>query len=774
MVRIIGVSLLLLSGIIIAAFSWHMEFYGIPAKIIVLTLFFTGLTLLITECMFHLYAVVRRFSVTDVFGIFKFERIRFLGLCIISFVAFPLFFVVSVTNEHTLNYAMIITFLGFTLMTIGERQLYVAISTKGVDKKRDKGHFAILKDEMFLSIVYIDIVNAYISDMKNLLDEQVLISLVNEFLDNHPAFGDLCRFEDLELKISMSDSDIISYTESFFKDITNSFSEIMEDIFYIHGQATSEKTAIETIEAIYHRVKDEYGNPALITEIVRYLPKGALEKEKLSVVDREILEEIVQQRTTELSAAFLKAKQSIEEKNVVEAIVDPLIVIGPDGQINSVNKAFEDAFGYTSNNLVGQNLMKTDFVKSMDKNEKDILHSIIIDARIDGKSDTVELSTKNRNDKIVHMSLTANTLSWDDKDFGAVLVFRDISKLKKRDKELKILDYAIERSINAIALLDVDYDIIYVNSSFFRMIGYDGSGELLYKSFMDMLSNEQSSVHNLETYFKGEGWMGEVKLKQKNGESIDALMVATTVKDDSEEPMAYMISLVDITPKKMVEQWNTFLHSLLVHDVGNKLQIVQGYQELMLEAGMDDNNKYMAKKSLESLHSASRLIEKVRMLRQAESEFGKGSINPFFILNEVLKTIEDRAKYAGIEIERNYKEKDDKVRSDSRGGTLIESIFSNILDNSIKHSDCSKISIDCRYEDDFIVFSIEDDGKGIPEDIIHESNYAKTPIDRSNTLGLRLAQGLAESLDGHIKIMESKLKGTHIDVYLRKTKTDKF
>lgn len=60
-------------------------------------------------------------------------------------------------------------------------------------------------------------------------------------------------------------------------------------------------------------------------------------------------------------------------------------------------------------------------------------------------------------------------------------VVRDITERERAEAEMRIRDSAIASSLNAIALADLEGNLIYVNHSFLKLWGYDNDREVLGK-----------------------------------------------------------------------------------------------------------------------------------------------------------------------------------------------------------------------------------------------------------------------------------------------------
>ncbi len=763
-----GILLLLYSGLTDVFFSDN-SFFNIRTEYIILSLFITGILLLIIEFFFYWHTLKKRFGNYDnieILRLFRCEWLHIAGLCLLILGGLPVLTIFILYGSYYSLPVLISTLFGFVIMTIGERQMDRMINLKIPQKMTDKKHIVILRDELLALNVCVDMTNYYIDSLRPLGIERELGMMISNRIRKDPTLSVLCTLGN-DCKLYKRDlPDKINGLGS--QKIIDAFIGMIKTIMNFHGDLVSLHASRYTLENVFRMTRNEYGNPSIFIDLLLALPKGVLEEEKLSVLSQDVLESKVKQRTAYLSQAFLRAKEAIEEKiAIVNAMVDPLIVIGSDHVVKMVNPAFESVFGYPLKDLSDCKLERSNWVSAMDERTRNTLNDVIITALTEGEAGPVELFVPEKNGKMVPVTLTSSVISFEDGEHDVILVFRDISKLKKREKELKLLDHAIESSINAITVVDMENDILYVNQAFLDMFGYDNHRDALNTSFGELVIIDDEFTDALsDIILDPEGWMGEMRCRRRDGEMFDALMVTTLVEDTDGESMAYMVSLLDISDKKAAEAWKNFLHSLLIHDIGNKLQIIQGYIELMLEEGLDEEMENMALKEQESVSGAVGLIKRVQMLSQAETEMGEGSINPYFLLKETINAYKARAAESGIELVTGELEGDIKVRSDSQGGTLIESIFSNLIDNTIKHADCSKIRITSREYTDYVVITIEDDGTGLENDVIQELTRSRTYLDINKNVGLHLSMVSVESIGGHIDISESDLGGVRFDIYL--------
>lgn len=220
----------------------------------------------------------------------------------------------------------------------------------------------------------------------------------------------------------------------------------------------------------------------------------------------------------------------------------------------------------------------------------------------------------------------------------------------------------------------------------------------------------------------------------------------------------------DITKVKESAERQEFLHSLLRHDLKNKVQIAKGYLKLLEDADMSEEYKGMLNKTMKAIDDSTDLIEKVRTLQKAEEESEIQEFNAGSMVKRAIDKYEPFTSDLGVKIDS------EEFECKIRGGPLLEELFANLIENSIQHSECERIDISARENEDECIVTVEDDGKGIPDDIrdrIFEEGFKKGKGAGSG-LGLSLVKEIAESYGGNIELKESELGGARFDVHLKK------
>jgi len=179
---------------------------------------------------------------------------------------------------------------------------------------------------------------------------------------------------------------------------------------------------------------------------------------------------------------------------------------------------------------------------------------------------------------------------------------------------------------------------------------------------------------------------------------------------------------------------------------------------------LPNEGEWYLEKAAEVTQDGIDLIEKVRKLREVGEEEELKQVAVDKVIKNIISEVEGKAEEKGIEIQ--YECIDCKVS----GGSLLEELFSNLMENSIIHSGCSEIKISSRETEEECIVTIEDDGKGITDEEkekIFERGY-KEGESAGSGLGMYLVKEIVQSYDGSVEVKDSDLGGVRFDVHLRK------
>jgi len=259
----------------------------------------------------------------------------------------------------------------------------------------------------------------------------------------------------------------------------------------------------------------------------------------LDVMNRQLHEEIVTRQQKELELHKFKS--------IIDSTDDAIISKSLTGIIESWNYGAEKLFGYAAQEALGcsiQMLIPTEYLGE----ESEIM------ARVSrGESvEQYEIVRRHREGRLIQVSITVSPILDDQgKVIGASQIFRDITKRKQAESDLRIAATAFETR-ESLMITDANHVIIRVNQAFTDDTGYTAE-EVLGQS-PSML---KSGRHDAEFYkvmwalVRSTGkWQGEVWDKRKNGEIYPKWLTISSVKGPDGIITHYVGSHTDITEKK--------------------------------------------------------------------------------------------------------------------------------------------------------------------------------------------------------------------------------
>lgn len=340
---------------------------------------------------------------------------------------------------------------------------------------------------------------------------------------------------------------------------------------------------------------------------------------------------------------------------------------------------------------------------------------------------------------------------------------------------MEVGEKVLEVAPDPIVVIDGKGKIEEVNEAFYEKTGYEekeiegkGIEELPVLSDEDkkkvlqgyeMRMADQDIPEKLEFPYS-------IEYKTKDGEKRYAELNAKILKKEDKSKGSVAI-LRDITHAKKEEERREFLHSLLSHDVRNTISVTEGYLQLMEEAAEgydlpDEIRKYLDKARKGTKKGLDKVQKVGRLSKVGEEELRPRDLNQ--VIENIIDKQRDLASEYNIEIEDEYDS------YEVIAGGLLGDMFSNLIENSIKHSEGDRIRISTEEYEDEVGTCIEDDGKGIPDEEkgrIFERGYSKGKSGGSG-LGMYFVKELVNEYQGSIDLTDSDLGGAKFDIRLKK------
>jgi len=345
----------------------------------------------------------------------------------------------------------------------------------------------------------------------------------------------------------------------------------------------------------------------------------------------------------------------------------------------------------------------------------------------------------------------------------------DITGSRERKAALKEYDTAVEASDDSIYMLDTDGQYVFANSEHLNRLAADGKIERADEA--EVAGRKYAAIHagpdadRLTDILHSVVKSGKPKTEEYEFQTEDQWSYRTyspVTDPETDESLGVVVISKDITQRKRMAERETFLSSLLRHDIKNKIHTADGYLELINEHDWPPETKDHLNTATRALSDSLELIDQISTLSElAQEEVGVWDLKA--VLDDVVDSYASQAAAEGVEL--SYEGCEGSVR----GGPLLEALFGNLITNALKHSNAETIEISCRCDGDEHVIVVADDGEGLPTETA--SRLLEQGVSEGESagtgLGLYLVSEIAESYDGRVSLEDSEAGGLRVSVYLQ-------
>ncbi len=339
-------------------------------------------------------------------------------------------------------------------------------------------------------------------------------------------------------------------------------------------------------------------------------------------------------------------------------------------------------------------------------------------------------------------------------------------KLDLISMELKNMEHVFNSMVDGVVVLDQDNCVTYINPSARFLMGVKGI-DVSKKPFEEVIVFSALIDIVLKADRDSSLVQEEVSVFHAGRETV--LWVFFQAIRHGEHQSKMMV-LRDITQKRYLESIRSDFVANASHELKTPLTVMQGYVDVLDQEPLS---------SVEAKHAVSKikqqvthLIEMVQDLLMLSKSNALDNRDDFVkvdlanVLESCLQNHKDLAKQHEVEVITS-------VQNVYAFGTVqaFESVFSNLIDNAIKYSSKGqKIWVSLSKRGDQVLYSVQDEGMGIPSDDLHRIFERFYRVDKSRAskgtgLGLSIVKNVSKHLGGQV-IVESRLhEGSKFEVY---------
>ncbi|MEL7833122.1 PAS domain S-box protein [Fodinibius sp. Rm-B-1B1-1] len=410
-----------------------------------------------------------------------------------------------------------------------------------------------------------------------------------------------------------------------------------------------------------------------------------------------------------------------------------------------MNKSFEEFTGYQTDEVIGK---KPTFLHGPKTSQKALDR---IDKKIkEHKSFREEFVNYKKDGTAYWVELDMAPFPTDDQKYEYwVGINRDITK--RRQAELKLEESEkryrsfFELSFDAIFEVDVDGNILKCNKRACELFGYERD-KLVGMHVLDLTPEKYH--HKQPETFAGIATTGDEaweRLYRKKDGTVFPTEIHTEFYEM--EGQKRLIAYVrDNTEHKKYEQAirkslkeKETLLAEVHHRVKNNLAIISGLLQMQVFNTEDEQLLAKLKESQARIQSIAMVHEK---LYRSES-FSEVAIDKY--INDLLSMIEGTMADLGknIAVETEMEPVFLTVGQAIPCGLLLNELITNCYKHAFNGRNEGKIRISLEHSNDQVALSVEDNGKGLPQNF---------DIENESSLGMTIVNTLKNQLNGSLEV----------------------
>ena len=439
--------------------------------------------------------------------------------------------------------------------------------------------------------------------------------------------------------------------------------------------------------------------------------------------------------------------ETLQMSEVIYNIPEPTFVIDCEGKIVAWNRAIEELTGISAHEILKKS--GREYAIPFFGERRPMVIDLIFASDIEiekmgyqeiqwtGNTLSAETAVKSQNGKIRIIREIASPVFNSSGDFdGAIESITDFTSLKQREIALQDTGSRymtiLEHTASAIAIIEEDGTISYINPEFEKILGYvrdEVEGKKKWTEFVapKELERMRSYEHECRINKKNTAVNNEFQFIRFDGELRAGSVTMTPIPDTGR----LILSLTDTSDKVQEEdairrankKLNVF-GCLTRHEILNHLTVVKGYIELSREQVRDP--AFLLRSFDKELAAANAIQNLINFTR----DYQNIGIQPpaWFYLSTIIKTTAAGVHTGSITLSV------DTDRVEIYADHMIEKVFYHLIDNALRYGrKIRHIRFSCEESFEELLVICEDDGIGIPPDakekIFNRQFFQNTGLD---------------------------------------------
>ena len=514
----------------------------------------------------------------------------------------------------------------------------------------------------------------------------------------------------------------------------------------------------------------------------------AFDEGSFSNDDLELLISLSRQAAIAIQNARLFHEVDIQKEYSQSLVINSpvaIVTIDEADEIVSWNPEAEDLFGYTGDEVIGQNIDELLV-------PEDIRGEAIDLNRQSETEGSVQITTKRqrKDGSLVDVELHGVALFEDGKAAGSIAIYHNISELKQAEEEMRsqkdYLEALVAHSPVAIIATDLGTSdseepvIVGWNPAAEELFGYSAE-EAIGQGLDDLVAAREDMKEEAGSYnqvgFQGEFVRGITRRTRKDGTLVDVEILALPIMVGSEQAGIIVIYhdiselvLAQHAAEAANEAKSAFL-ATMSHEIRTPMNAIIGMTSLLLDTELTDEQREFTEIVRDSSDSLLTIINDILDFSKIEAGKFELESQPFDLrecIEGALDLIAPKASEKRIDIAYEYAEgTPEAIHGDV---TRLRQIFVNLLNNAVKFTEEGEVVVEVEPNDgkrNELQFCIRDTGIGIPPERMDRLFQSFSQVDISTSrkyggtgLGLAISKRLSELMGGTMWVESTPGEGS--------------
>ena len=398
-------------------------------------------------------------------------------------------------------------------------------------------------------------------------------------------------------------------------------------------------------------------------------------------------------------------------KTSVENSLAGIFQVGHDFRFEYMNDRLCDIVGRTRSELLGH-----DFREFLHPDSVDLVADRYVKRqRGENVPSIYEFKIIRKDGASRDVEITSTTMMGRDGKMNTIAQLLDIteeveSKRALEESERRYRDL-VETMDDGLAMDDENGVITYINDALCKMLGY-AREEIVGLSGYEIFHSISKNGYGNRSLARAEGITEhyEAELLTKTGATVPVMVSACPLPTENGDYKGSFALFTDISELKSVEAEARFLLDLILHDIGNQLQLVLAGADLANKESSPEVIETAQQYILDGAHRCIDLIHKVRSAEESKVE----PLRPVDLIEVLIGEAHLLARQYGVTPRIKNLPETLMVNADSSLSQLVW----NIMENSAKHNRNPKKRIwvnGRRVKGNKFKLVIADDGPGLSD-----------------------------------------------------------